>query len=84
MVASYDENGRTLQEKRVELTDGSGGELALPEGTRLVRVTPRRTDVAAAVVVRAEGQGTSGATAVPLEALVRYALIPDVRPGLPQ
>ena len=49
-----------------------------------MRVTPRRTDVAAAVVVRAEGRGTGGTTVVPLEQLVRYALIPDVRPGLPQ
>ena len=84
IVASYDEDGELLQEKRFELTDGSGGELELPEGTRLVRVTPRRTDVAAAVVVRAEGRGTAGTTVVPLEQLVRYALIPDVRPGLLQ
>lgn len=84
VVASYDENGRRLQQKRVELTDGSGGELALPEGTRLVRVTPQRTDVSAAVVVRADARRTSGTTVVPLEQLVRYALIPDVRPGLPQ
>jgi hypothetical protein len=84
VVASYDESGRELEEKRVELSDGSGGELELPEGTRLVRVTPRRTDVSAAVVVRAAAQGTFGATVVPLEQLVRYALVPDVRPGLPR
>ena len=84
VVSSYDEDGELLQEKRFELTDGSGGELKLPEGTRLVRVSPRRTDVAAAVVVRAEERGTGGTTVVPLEQLVRYALIPDVRPGLPR
>ncbi|HEX6149380.1 DUF5719 family protein [Nocardioides sp.] len=84
VVTSYDENGRQLQEKRVELSDGSGGELKLPGDTRLVRVTPRRTDVTAAVVVRAEARRTSGTTVVPLEQLVRYALIPDVRPGLPR
>jgi hypothetical protein len=49
-----------------------------------VRVTPKRTDVTAAVVVRAEARGAFGTTVVPLEQLVRYALIPDVRPGLPQ
>jgi hypothetical protein len=84
IVSSYDEDGELLQEKRFELTDGSGGELKLPTGTRLVRVAPRRTDVAAAVVVRAEERGTGGTTVVPLEQLVRYALIPDVRPGLPR
>ena len=84
IVASYGEAGELLEEQRFELTDGSGGEIELPEGTRLVRVTPRRTDVAAAVVVRAEERGTGGTTVVPLEQLVRYALIPDVRPGLPQ
>ncbi len=84
IVASYDETGELLAERRFELTDGSGGEVELPEGTRLVRVTPRRTDVAAAVVVRAAGRGAGGTTVVPLEQLVRYALIPDVQPGLPQ
>ena len=48
------------------------------EGTSLVRVTPRRTDVAASVVVTSD----RGATVVPLRELVRYSLIPDVRPGL--
>jgi hypothetical protein len=84
IVASYDEAGELLEEERFELTDGSGGALDLPDGTRLVRVTPRRTEVTAAVVVRAEERGTGGTTVVPLEQLVRYALIPDVRPGLPQ
>lgn len=79
VVAAYGDGG-LLEEKRVELTDGSGGVVRLPEGTELVRVTPRRTDVAASVVVLGRG---GGATVVPLRELVRYALIPDVRPGLP-
>lgn len=78
VVAAYGD-GELLAEKRVELTDGSGGTVDLPRGTDLVRVTPRRTDVAASVVVTGRG----GATVVPLRELVRYALIPDVRPGLP-
>lgn len=77
VVAAYGD-GELLEEERVELTDGSGGVVDLPEGTDLVRVTPRRTDVAASVVVT----GGGGATVVPLRELVRYALIPDVRPGL--
>ncbi len=77
LVATYGD-GELLAEKRVELADGSGGVVDLPEGTDLVRVTPRRTDVAASVVVT----GRAGATVVPLRELIRYALIPDVRPGL--
>lgn len=77
LVAAYGD-GELLAEKRVELSDGSGGVVDLPEGTDLVRVTPRRTDVAASVVVT----GREGATVVPLRELIRYALIPDVRPGL--
>ncbi|MEJ7794760.1 MAG: DUF5719 family protein [Nocardioides sp.] len=76
VVSAYGD-GELLAEKRVELTDGSGGTVDLPEGTDLVRVTPRRTDVSASVVVTSR----QGATVVPLRELVRYALIPDVRPG---
>ncbi|MGZ5400149.1 MAG: DUF5719 family protein, partial [Nocardioides sp.] len=77
VVSAYG-NGELLGEELVELTDGSGGTIDLPEGTDLVRVTPRRTDVAASVVVTSR----QGATVVPLRELVRVALIPDVRPGL--
>lgn len=79
LVAAYGD-GELLSEERVELTDGSGATLDLPPGTRLVRVTPRRTDVAGAVVITSSG----GADVVPLRELVRTALIPDVRPGLPR
>jgi hypothetical protein len=77
VVAAYDD-GKLLEEKRVELTEGSGGRVDLPDRTTLVRVTPRRTTVAAALV----GTG-NGATVLPLQELVRTALVPDVRPGLP-
>jgi hypothetical protein len=77
LVESYDD-GRLLAEERVELSEGSGGAVDLPEGTTLVRVTPRRTAVAAAVVASGDG-----ATVVPLRALVRTTLVPSVRPGLP-
>lgn len=78
VVSAYGD-GELLAEERVELADGSGGTVNLPEGTDLVRVVPRRTDVAASVVVTSN----RGATVVPLRELVRFALIPDVRPGLP-
>lgn len=77
VVASYD-GGELLHEERVELTEGSGGRVALPEHATLVRVTPRRTAVAAALVSTGRG-----ATVLPLQELVRTALVPDVRPGLP-
>lgn len=77
-VAAYGQDGGLLAEKRVELREGSGGQVDLPRGTVLVRVTPRRTDVSAAVVVTGRGH-----TVVPLRELVRRALVPAVRPGLP-
>ena len=77
VVEAYDD-GRLLHEERVELTQGSGGRIDLPRGTGLVRVTPRRTSVAAAVVATG-----AGATVVPLRELVRTAVVPSVRPGLP-
>ena len=77
VVASYDD-GRLLREERVELTEGSGGRVDLPERATLVRVTPSRTAVAAALVTAGDG-----ATVLPLQELVRTALVPDVRPGLP-
>jgi Family of unknown function (DUF5719) len=76
-VAAYDD-GTLLREERVELTEGSGGRVDLPERATLVRVTPRRTTVAAALV-----SSGRGATVLPLQELVRRALVPDVRPGLP-
>ena len=76
-VAAYDQ-GELLAEKRVELTEGSGGRVELPEDTSLVRVTPRNTAVAASLVSTGDG-----ATVLPLQELVRTSLVPDVRPGLP-
>lgn len=77
-VAAYDADGKRLRQRQVELAEGTGGVIDLPRGTALVRVTPRRTSVAAAVVVKGDG-----ATVVPMQALVRFGLVPDVRPGLP-
>ncbi len=77
-VAAYDGEGERLQEKKVELTDGSGAVVDLPRGTTLVRVTPKRTEVAASVVVEGDG-----ATVVPMRALVRYGSSPTSGPGCP-
>ncbi|WP_432477003.1 DUF5719 family protein [Nocardioides sp. GXQ0305] len=77
VVEAYDD-GKRLSQKRVELTEGSGGRVELPEDASLVRVTPRRTSVAASLVSTGDG-----ATVLPLQELVRTTLVPDVRPGLP-
>lgn len=77
LVSAYDD-GEKLAEKRVELNEGTGGRVDLPSGATLVRVTPRRTSVAASLVSTG-----NGATVLPLQELVRTALVPGVRPGLP-
>ncbi|HEX5862534.1 MAG TPA: DUF5719 family protein [Nocardioides sp.] len=77
-ITSWNRAGRQLAEKRVELKPGTGGEVRLPAGAALVRVTPRRTSVHAALMVSGDG-----ATVVPFHEQVTEALIPDVRPGLP-
>jgi hypothetical protein len=77
-VSSWNRAGRQLGAKRLELKPGTGGEVRLPAGAALVRVTPQRTSVNAALMVTG-----NGATVVPFHELVNDALIPDVRPGLP-
>jgi hypothetical protein len=77
-VSSWNDAGKQLKDKRLEVKPGTGGELDLPAGASLVQVTPRRTSVNAALLTT--GDGT---TAVPFRELVTDALIPDVQPGLP-
>ena len=77
-VASWNDAGKQLQEKRLEVKPGTGGKVALPAGAALVQVAPRRTSVHAALLATGDG-----ATVVPFHELVTDALIPDVRPGLP-
>jgi hypothetical protein len=76
-VSSWNDAGKELKEKRLELKPGTGGEVGLPAGAALVTVTPRRTSVNAALMATG-----NGATVVPFHELVTDALIPDVRPGL--
>ena len=77
-VSSWNDAGKALKEKRLELKPGTGGEVDLPAGAALVTLTPRRTSVHAALLATG-----NGATVVPFHELVTEALIPDVRPGLP-
>ena len=77
-ISSWNDAGKALKEKRLELKPGTGGEVDLPAGAALVTLTPRRTSVHAALLATGDG-----ATVVPFHELVTEALIPDVRPGLP-
>jgi Family of unknown function (DUF5719) len=77
-ISAWNDAGKELKEKRIEVKPGTGGEVDVPAGAALVRVTPRRTSVHAAL--QATGDG---ATVVPFHELVTDALIPDVQPGLP-
>jgi hypothetical protein len=77
-VTAYAANGKVLATQRVELAPDTGADVALPDETALVVLTPERTSVRAAVFV----QGT-GTTVVPLRELVLTGLVPAVRPGLP-
>ncbi len=77
-VTAYAAKGKVLLEQEVPLADGTGADVALPDGTALVTVTPTGASVRAAVLLT----GT-GAAAVPLRELVLTGLVPDVRPGVP-
>jgi hypothetical protein len=75
-VKSWNEAGKELKEKRVEVKPGTGGKVELPAGAALVQVDPGRTSVDAALLTTGDG-----ATVMPFRELVTDALIPDVRPG---
>lgn len=77
-VTAYAANGKQLATQRVELAPDTGADVALPDETALVVLTPERTTVRAAVLI--EGTGTA---VVPLRELVLTGLVPDVRLGLP-
>lgn len=78
-VQAWDASGKELASDRLELKPGQGGVIDLPRGAALVRVTPERTSVRAAVLVT----GPSGAAVLGFHELLTRALIPDVRAGLP-
>jgi hypothetical protein len=75
-VKSWNEAGKELKAKRVEVKPGTGGKVELPGGAALVQVDPGRTSVDAALLTTGDG-----ATVMPFRELVTDALIPDVRPG---
>jgi Family of unknown function (DUF5719) len=78
-VVALDASGKELSTETVELTPDTGATIALPDGTALVRVTPERTSVRAALLVT----GDDGTAVVPLRELLVDGLVPDVRPALP-
>lgn len=77
-VTAYAAKGKVLLEQEVTLAEETGADVALPDGTTLVTVTPTGASVRAAVLLSG-----AGAAAVPLRELVLTGLVPDVRPGVP-
>lgn len=75
-VKSWNQAGKQLKAKRVEVKPGTGGKVELPAGATLVQVDPGRTSVDAALLTTGDG-----ATVLPFRELVTDALIPDVQPG---
>jgi hypothetical protein len=75
-VSSWNDAGKKLKVKRLEVKPGTGGKVELPAGAALVQVDPGKTSVDAALLTTGDG-----ATVMPFHELVTDALIPDVRPG---
>ena len=78
-VVALDAKGKELSTETVELTPDTGASIALPAGTALVRLTPERTSVGAALLVTA----AQGVAVVQLRGPLVEGLVPDVRPSLP-
>jgi len=78
-VDVFDVDGTSLLDQSVDVKPEAGAEIALPEGSALVTVTPSGTTIAAAIVV----SDRSGATVLPVTDLPRHSLAPYVGPVLP-
>ena len=78
-VVSRSATGEQLGDDTVDITPGRGVSVELPDGAALVTVTPKRTEVAGAVLLT----GREGAAVVPLTVPALNGLVPAVRPGLP-
>lgn len=78
-VTAYDDAGREVGSRVVELAPEVAAQVAVPRTAVLVRLVPTGTTVRGSLLLRSE----DGAAAVPLRELARQGLVPDVRPGLP-
>lgn len=72
-------DGEVVADERVEVVAGRGYVVTVPARAVLLTVTPRRTEVAGAVVVT----DRTGTAVVRLRAQVTSGLIGAVRPGIP-
>ena len=70
---------RSCRRRPSSCTPDTGASIALPAGTALVRLTPERTSVGAALLVTA----AQGVAVVQLRGPLVEGLVPDVRPSLP-
>lgn len=75
-VVARSADGRTLLTRRVPLQPDQGASLSLPDGAAAVDVSPQRTALRGAVLVR-----DGGSAVVRLRELVRAGAVPAVGPG---
>jgi hypothetical protein len=78
-VETYDAAGRPLDPVTVEVGPETAVVVEVPAGARLARIVPDKTSIVGSLVLRSP----AGVTVLGLRELVREALVPDVRPGLP-
>lgn len=78
-VTAYDDAGRELDRRVVEVGPEVAADVQVPGRAALVRVVPTGTSIRGTLLLRS----SAGAAAVSLRELAREGLVPDVRPGLP-
>lgn len=78
-VRAYDEKGRELDTRVIEVGPEVAADVQVPGRTTLLRVVPTGTSIRATLLLGS----SAGAAAVSLRELAREGLVPDVRPGLP-
>lgn len=84
-LTGWTAEGRRVVERSVEIVPGRGLTIDLPDGVRLLSLSPERTTVQAAVRVTRSGTGRgTGTVVLPMRELLRRSLVPDVSPGPPQ
>ena len=76
-VTAYDASGKTLVERKVDVAAETTSGLALPDGTRAVRLTDTSTGLVAGLVLTRD----KGVASAVFETPVQAARTPEVRPA---
>ncbi|MFT4081131.1 MAG: DUF5719 family protein [Nocardioides sp.] len=79
-VVSRAADGSELDSTKVAIKQQQGAVVDVPRAAAMVEIEPRRTRVAASVLLA--GRGRRGAAVVPFRELVTAAEVPSVQPGL--